>query len=67
MLKVTLVIMSYTFWKFLSSLNKVLLPKIYKKPDLMKLSNLDKAIVGSKMCVTYKFLDSAKSQGNNVI
>jgi hypothetical protein len=66
-LKVTLVIMRYTFWKSLSAINKVLLPKIFKKPDLMKLTYFDKAIVGWKMFVTYKFLDASKSKGHNVI
>ena len=59
--------MNYTFWKSISAINKALLPKIYKKPDLMKLTAFDKAVVGWKMFVTYKFLDSAKSQGHDVI
>ena len=41
----------------MSSFNKALLPKIYRKPDLMKLTAFDKAIVGWKMLVTYKFLE----------
>ena len=59
--------MNYAFWKTLSSINKALLPKIYRKPDLMKLTNFDKAIVGWKMYVTYRFLDTAKSQGHDVV
>ena len=59
--------MNYAFWKILSSINKALLPKIYRKPDLMKLTNFDKAIVGWKMYVTYRFLDTAKSQGHDVV
>ena len=59
--------MNYTFWKILSSFNKTLLPKIYRKPDLMKLTAFDKAIVGWKMFVTYRFLDAAKSQGHDVV
>jgi hypothetical protein len=59
--------MTYFFWKTLSKVNKVILPKIYKKPDLMKLSNLDKAVVGWKMLVTYKFLGAAKLKGHNVV
>ncbi len=47
--------------------NKSLLPKIYRKPDLMKLTAFDKAIVGWKMLVTYKFLDAAKSKGYDVV
>ena len=48
-------------------MNKIILPKIYRKPDLMKLTNLDKALVGWKMFVTYKYLDSAKLKGHNVV
>lgn len=59
--------MNYAFWKTLSSLNKALLPKIYRKPDLMKLTTFDKAIVGWKIYVTYKFLDAAKSHGHDVV
>ena len=59
--------MSYTFWKSLSAINEALLPKIYKKPDLMKLTACDKAVVGWKIFVTYKLLDSAKSKGHDVI
>ena len=59
--------MNYIFWKILSSFNKALLPKIYRKPDLMKLTAFDKAIVGWKMFVTYKFLEAAKSQGHDVV
>ena len=59
--------MSYIVWKFLSAINKVILPKIYKKPDLLKLTTFDKAIVGWKMYVTYRYLDAAKSKGHNVI
>ena len=59
--------MNYTLLKILSSFNKALLPKIYRKPDLTKLTSFDKAIVGWKMLVTYKFLDAAKSQGHDVV
>lgn len=59
-------VMNYTFWKMLSAFNKSLLPKIYKR-NLLKLSTFDKAIVGWKMFVTYKYLDAAKSKGHNVV
>ena len=59
--------MSFIVWKYLSAINKVILPKIYKKPNLLKLTAFDKAIVGWKMYVTYRYLDSAKSKGHNVI
>ena len=59
--------MSYVVWKYLSVINKVILPKIYKKSDLLKLTAFDKAIVGWKIYVTYRYLDSAKSEGHDVI
>lgn len=59
--------MNYMFWKFLSGLNKAVLPKIYKSPDLMKLSALQKAVVGWKMFVTYKYLDAAKEHGKSLV
>ena len=59
-------IMNYTFWKILCAFNKSLLPKIYKR-NLLKLSTFDKAIVGWKIFVTYKYLDAAKSKGYNVV
>ncbi len=34
------------------------LPKIYRKPNLERLSALDKAVVGWKMWVTYRRLDA---------
>lgn len=60
-------IMTYFLWKLLSNANKTILPKIYRKPDLMKLTSFDKAVVGWKMFVTYKFLDAAKLKGHNVV
>ena len=66
-LKLNLWKMNYTFWKSLSAINKALLPKIYRKPDLMKLTAIDKAVVGWKMFVTYQFLDAAKSKGHDVV
>ena len=58
--------MNYSFWKFLSGLNKTVLPKIYQSPDLMNLSALQKAVIGWKIFVTYKFLDAAKSQRKEI-
>lgn len=66
-LKLNLWKMNYTFWKSLSAINKALLPKIYRKPDLMKLTAIDKAVVGWKMFVTYQFLDAAKLKGHDVV
>lgn len=50
--------MKLAWFRVLSGLNKALLPKIYKKPDLERLSTLDKAVVGWKMWVTYRRLDA---------
>jgi len=59
--------MSYVFWTILSSVNKILLPKFYLKQNLEKLSNLEKAIVGWKIFVSYKYLDVAKMKGKSVL
>jgi len=45
----------------------VLLPKFYLKPNLEKLSNLEKGIVGWKIFITYKYLDAAKEKGEKII
>ena len=50
--------MRLTWFRLLSGLNKAVLPKIYKKPDLERLSTLEKAVVGWKMWVTYRRLDA---------
>ena len=54
--------MRLTWFRFLSRLNKLLLPKIHRKPDLNRLSGLDKAVVGWKMGVTYRRLDAGRAQ-----
>jgi len=50
--------MNVVWWRSLSALNKALLPKMYRKPNLERLSSFDKAIVGWKMWVTYRRLDA---------
>ena len=50
--------MKVMWWRLLSALNKALLPKIYRKPDLERLSAVEKAVVGWKMWVTYRRLDA---------
>ena len=45
-------------YRLLSVLNKALLPKIYRKPNLEQLTAIDKAVVGWKMWVTYRRLDA---------
>ena len=54
--------MKLVWFRFLSGLNKALLPKIYRKPNLERLSGFDKAIVGWKMWVTYRRLDAESAQ-----
>ena len=48
-------------WRVLSAMNRWLLPSIHKVPDLTRLNGFQKAIVGWKMWVTYRYLD-AKNQ-----
>ena len=57
--------MKLIFWTVLSRINKLILPKIHRRPDLLKLSVLDKAIVVWKIVVTYNYLDASRDR--NVI
>ena len=57
--------MNLIFWTVLSRINKLILPKIHRRPDLLKLSLFDKAIVAWKIYVTYNYLDA--SSNSNVI
>ena len=57
--------MKLIFWTVLSRINKRVLPKIHRRPDLLKLSLIDKAIVVWKIVVTYNYLDASSS--SNVI
>ena len=54
--------MKLLWFRFLSGLNKALLPKIYRKSNLERLSAFDKAVVGWKMWVTYRRLDAESAQ-----
>lgn len=54
--------MKLTWFRFLSRLNKLLLPKIHRKPDLTRLSGFEKAVVGWKLWVTYRRLDAESAQ-----
>lgn len=54
--------MKLTWFRFLSTMNKALLPKMYRKPNLERLSSMDKAIIGWKMWVTYRLLDAQSAQ-----
>ncbi|MBC8149700.1 MAG: hypothetical protein H8E97_00265 [Bacteroidetes bacterium] len=54
--------MKLIFWTVLSRINKRILPKIHRRPDLLKLSLFDKAIVVWKIVVTYNYLDASSSR-----
>ena len=54
--------MKYNVYRFLSLLNRLCLPQIYKKRDLTTLTAFDKAIVGWKIWVTYRLLDAQSAQ-----
>ena len=54
--------MRLIWFRFLSAFNRLLLPKVYRRPDLTQLSSLDKAIVGWKLWVTYRLLDAQSAQ-----
>lgn len=56
--------MKLIFWAVLSKVNKHVLPKIHRRPDLLSLSSLDKVVVGWKMYVTYNYLDALKLKSN---
>ena len=54
--------MKLIFWTVLSRINKLVLPKIHRRPDLLKLTLFDKAIVVWKIVVTYNFLDASTNR-----
>lgn len=54
--------MRLIWFGFLSRLNKLFLPKMYRRQDLTHLSNMDKAVVGWKLWVTYRLLDAQSAQ-----
>jgi|GEM_PF-414197 hypothetical protein len=54
--------MKLSWFRFLSGLNKALLPKMYRRPDLEQLSGFDKAVIGWKMWVTYRRLDAESAR-----
>lgn len=49
--------LKYIFFKALSSLNKLILPKLYKR-DIAKFSKAELAIAGYKRWVTFCFFDA---------
>jgi len=48
----------FHLFKNLSAANKMLLPKIFKKPDLSKLTKVDMAMAGYKRWVTFNYFDA---------
>ena len=54
--------MRLAWFRFLGRLNKAVLPKIHRKPDLTRLSAFEKAVVGWKLWVTYRLLDAENAQ-----
>jgi len=54
--------MKLIFWTVLSKINQRILPKIHRRPDLLKLTLFDKAIVVWKIVVTYNFLDASTNR-----
>lgn len=49
--------MKYHFFKFLSQVNRAVLPKLYKKPDLAKLNKAEMALAGWKRWVSFNYFD----------
>ncbi|MDA0912678.1 MAG: SsrA-binding protein [Flavobacteriales bacterium] len=50
-----------SFYRFLSLINRWVLPRFSRRDDLTRLSKWEQAIVGWKMWVTFRYLD-AKNQ-----
>ena len=55
-------VMRLIWFRFLSALNRLFLPKLYRRQDLTQLSSVDKAVVGWKLWVTYRLLDAQSAQ-----
>lgn len=54
--------MKYHLFKFLSQVNKVVLPKLYKKPDLAKMNKAEMALAGWKRWVTFNYFEARDSR-----
>lgn len=50
--------MELFLFKFLSQLNRLLLPRFSRREDLTQLKKWEQALVGWKMWVTYRYLDA---------
>ncbi|PCJ80221.1 MAG: hypothetical protein COA49_09580 [Bacteroidetes bacterium] len=59
--------MNLICWRLISLVNKLLLPKIYTKADLTRLSSIEKGIVWWKMFTTYRYLDAVKQNGHKIV
>ncbi len=46
------------FWQALSLMNRLMLPRMSKKTNLARLKKWEQAIVGWRMWVTYRLLDT---------
>jgi hypothetical protein len=49
--------MKYHIFKFLSQLNKAILPKLHKKQDLAKMNKAEMALAGWKRWVTFSYFE----------
>lgn len=50
--------MQLILFKLLSQLNRLILPRFYRRKDLTQLKKWEQALVGWKMWVTYRLLDA---------
>lgn len=50
--------MKYHLFKFLSQVNKAILPKLHKKPDLSKMTKAEMALAGWKRWVTFNYFEA---------
>ncbi|HBL38092.1 MAG TPA: SsrA-binding protein [Flavobacteriales bacterium] len=50
--------MELLFYRILSQLNRILLPRFSRRQDLTQLKKWEQALVGWKMWVTYRYLDA---------
>ncbi|MCE2495124.1 MAG: SsrA-binding protein [Flavobacteriales bacterium] len=57
--------MRYAFFSFLSSLNRAVLPMLWKRVELDKMSKVQMAIIGYKRWVTFNYLDERKKKGTS--
>jgi hypothetical protein len=50
--------MEILVYSILSQLNRWLLPRFSRRPDLTQLKKWEQALIGWKMWVTYRYLDA---------